>query len=125
MEKRKYERVRFRQPVVVEDEAGESHLADAHDLSVGGMFIAGAPIPFGARVTIHMHDDSGEEWTMALPAVVRWTREGGIGVQFAMLGARETHRITEIVGRATPSRRRERAAEEIEVDLEDVAEPSR
>jgi len=129
VEKRKFERVPFQQPVVVEDEAGDSHLADACDLSVGGMFVAGAEVPFGSRVTVHVHDDAGGDWTMALPGVVRWTRDGGIGVQFGPLGARETHRITEIVGRASPSRTRERAVPEIdiplELDLDDVAEQSR
>jgi type IV pilus assembly protein PilZ len=34
---------------------------------------------------------------MALPAVVRWTSKDGMGVQFGLLGARETHEITEFV----------------------------
>jgi type IV pilus assembly protein PilZ len=129
LEKRKFERVPFNQPVVIEDEAGESHLADACDLSIGGMFVAGAELPFGRRVIVHVHDDTGGDWTMALGGIVRWTRAGGVGIQFGMLGARETHRITEIVARATPSRTRARAAAEIEIplelDLDDVAESTR
>jgi hypothetical protein len=32
----------------------------------------------------------------ALPGVVRWNRDGGMGVQFGLIGARETHAITEL-----------------------------
>ena len=31
-----------------------------------------------------------------IPGVVRWTRPDGMGVQFGLLGARETHAITEL-----------------------------
>ncbi len=33
---------------------------------------------------------------LKLPGVVRWVRDGGMGVQFGLLGALETHVITEI-----------------------------
>ena len=38
---------------------------------------------------------------MVLPAIVRWTSPVGMGVQFGLLGVRETHAITEIVRAAT------------------------
>jgi hypothetical protein len=34
---------------------------------------------------------------MLLPGIVRWTKQDGMGVQFRLLGARETHAITEIM----------------------------
>ena len=69
----------------------------ATDISLGGMFIETAePAAFGAEVVIHVHVP-GQPSAFALPAVVRWVRPGGMGVQFRMLGARETHTITELV----------------------------
>jgi len=69
----------------------------ARDVSLGGMFVVSeAPFPFGAEVRVHIFVP-GAKAPMVLPAVVRWTREDGMGVQFGLLGARETHLITEIV----------------------------
>jgi uncharacterized protein (TIGR02266 family) len=69
----------------------------ARDISVGGVFIATvAPLPFGTEVIVHLRLP-GHKDEMALPGVVRWTRADGMGLQFGLLGARETHAITEIV----------------------------
>jgi hypothetical protein len=67
------------------------------DISLGGMFVAtDFPASFGSEVLIRvtLDDTAGE---LALPAIVRWTRPDGMGVQFGLLGARETFAITEIV----------------------------
>jgi Tfp pilus assembly protein PilZ len=79
----------------IEDDAFSEGLAT--DISLGGMFVASdAPALFGAEILIHMVlSDGGPEFV--LPAIVRWTRSGGMGVQFRLLGARETLAITEIV----------------------------
>ncbi len=69
----------------------------ASDISLGGMFIeTSEPAAFGAEVVIQVRVP-GQPSTFSLPAVVRWVRPGGMGVQFRMLGARETHTITELV----------------------------
>ena len=66
------------------------------DISVGGMFIETlTPAAFGAEVIVHL-TLPGSEAPCALPGVVRWVRDGGMGVQFGLLGAVETHVITEI-----------------------------
>jgi hypothetical protein len=39
---------------------------------------------------------SGAEEEFALPGVVRWVRDRGMGVQFGLLGVQETHAITEL-----------------------------
>ena len=68
----------------------------AKDISVGGMFIeTTAPAAFGAEVIVHV-DLPGANDPVDLPGVVRWVRDGGMGVQFGLLGAKETHIITEI-----------------------------
>ncbi len=68
----------------------------AKDIAVGGMFIETAtPARFGANVIIHV-ELPGQDGPVSLPGVVRWVRDGGMGVQFGLLGAVETHTITEI-----------------------------
>ena len=67
------------------------------DISVGGMFIETAsPAQFGATLVVRLRLPGRKE-QMELPGVVRWTRDGGMGIQFGLVGARETHAITEVV----------------------------
>jgi hypothetical protein len=68
------------------------------DIAVGGMFIVTAlPLPpFGAEVTVITRLPGGGATEFRLPGVIRWMRPDGMGVQFGMLGARETHLITEV-----------------------------
>ena len=67
------------------------------DISLGGMYIeTTTPEPFGADIVVHLHVP-GEPSAYALPGIVRWTDASGMGVQFGLLGARETHTITELV----------------------------
>lgn len=66
------------------------------DISVGGMFVeTDRPAAFGAELVVHVRLPGGAD-VSALPAVVRWVRAGGMGVQFRQLGAVETHLITEV-----------------------------
>jgi Tfp pilus assembly protein PilZ len=70
------------------------------DISVGGMFIeTESPAPFNAEIVV-LTELPGERGQLSLPAVVRWTKPGGMGVQFGLLGARETHVITELTRNA-------------------------
>jgi type IV pilus assembly protein PilZ len=43
----------------------------------------------------------GQRAALAIPGVVRWARDGGMGVQFGLLGARETHAIMSLVQKKT------------------------
>jgi type IV pilus assembly protein PilZ len=52
-------------------------------------------VPFGTDVTIRVRLPRSKE-ELALPGVVRWVRTDGMGIQFGLLGAKETHEITEI-----------------------------
>jgi type IV pilus assembly protein PilZ len=71
----------------------------AKDISVGGMFIeTPSPPAFGVEVVVRVRLPKVKD-EMVLPGVVRWTSPRGMGVQFGLLGARETHTITEIVGK--------------------------
>jgi uncharacterized protein (TIGR02266 family) len=71
----------------------------ARDISVGGMFIETASVvPFGTDVMIRVRLPGNKD-ELTLPGVVRWVRNDGMGIQFGLLGAKETHAITEIVPR--------------------------
>jgi hypothetical protein len=67
------------------------------DFSLGGLHVhTTAPSPFGANITVHMKLD-GMPAESALPGIVRWVKAGSMGVQFGLLGARETHAITQML----------------------------
>lgn len=95
-EKREHPRTPLDAAITCETD-GQSFTALARDISLGGMFIEAEPVPaFGAKMQIicrlpGMNADS------SLPAVVRWVKPGGFGVQFGLLGARETHAITSLL----------------------------
>lgn len=75
----------------------DKHLTGrAKDISLGGMFIeTSSPIAFSSELVVHVTLPS-QKTPFALPGVVRWTRADGMGVQFGLIGARETHAITEL-----------------------------
>ncbi len=102
IELRRYQRAPLDVPVefVLRASAGEGALRIAgrsKDISLGGMFvITNEPLAFGASVVVYMRL-TGHKGELAMPGVVRWSRAGeGMGVQFGLLGARETHAITEL-----------------------------
>jgi len=69
----------------------------AKDISVGGMYLESSATPaFGTEVTM-VGRLPGTKKDVRLPAVVRWTKPGGFGVQFGLLGALETHVISELM----------------------------
>jgi type IV pilus assembly protein PilZ len=69
----------------------------AKDISLGGMFIESeVAVTFGTEVMIVLRLPKGKA-DSRLPAVIRWIKPGGFGVQFGLLGARETHAITELL----------------------------
>jgi len=66
------------------------------DVSMGGAFVSSeAAFSFGTEITI-VGDLPGARGAR-LPAVVRWSKPGGFGVQFGLLGARETHALAGVV----------------------------
>lgn len=97
IEQRRYARAPINAPAAFSTKgASERHDGLAKDISLGGTFIeTTAPASFGAEVIIHV-TLPGSSDAVALPGIVRWVRDGGMGVQFGLLGAVETHLITEI-----------------------------
>jgi type IV pilus assembly protein PilZ len=100
IEKRRYARASINLPIQFALKGG-SAFADGlgKDVSVGGMLIEAEVVaPFNAEIVIRMRltTPAGSPKDYDLPAVVRWVRAGGMGVQFGLLGAHETHAITEL-----------------------------
>jgi type IV pilus assembly protein PilZ len=54
------------------------------------------PSAFSEDLVVHV-TLPGQRSPFAFPAVVRWVGDGGMGVQFGLIGARETHAITELL----------------------------
>jgi hypothetical protein len=110
-DKRRSPRIQFEGPVVIDVERHHTVLGTAANLSLGGMFVDAIDEPLaiavGASVVLHVRISGAIH---ELPGVVRWARGGGIGVQFGLLGAAQTHAITEAVARHATSGMRERAA---------------
>ncbi len=68
----------------------------ALDIGLGGMFIeAVESLAYGASLEVILPGSS-----IRLPATVRWSSGNGMGVQFGLLGARETHAVTTLVEHA-------------------------
>jgi type IV pilus assembly protein PilZ len=72
--------------------------ASCRDISLGGMFIeTEQPAPYGAEVVIHISLPGLRE-EATIRSTVRWTKRGaGMGVQFGVMGARETHALIELI----------------------------
>lgn len=95
-DKRVHPRVPLDVDVRCEVAAGETIHARAKDISVGGMYIeSDAQVTFGTEVTIvlRLPNTKGD---YRLPGVIRWLKPGGFGVQFGLLGAKETHALSEL-----------------------------
>ncbi len=76
---------------------GARHAGLCHDFSLGGMHIRTTePAPFGANVTVYVLL-KGAQAVSALPGIVRWVKADEMGVQFGLLGARETYALTEML----------------------------
>ncbi len=96
-EKRVHPRIPINVDVSCETRDGPAVSGVAKDLSLGGMFIESAQmLEFGTDITIvtRLPGAGGES---RLPGVVRWSKPGGFGVQFGLLGARETHVIASLL----------------------------
>lgn len=74
--------------------------AVCRDISLGGMFVETTmPAPFGAPVIVYLMLP-GLKQEATIRSTVRWTQPDGMGVQFGVMGARETHALTELIGSA-------------------------
>jgi hypothetical protein len=96
-DKRVHQRVPIDVTATCEPKGGAPFQALAKDISVGGMFLEVSDAPsFGTELTIVVLLP-GAKKQVRLPAIVRWTKPTGFGVQFGLLGAFETHVISELM----------------------------
>ena len=100
IEKRKYARAAIDLPVYFAVKGRDGSASGiGKDISIGGIFIeTESPAPFGADIVVRgrLRTPSNDDRDFDLPGVVRWVRAGGMGVQFGLMGAIETHAITEL-----------------------------
>ena len=101
-EKRRHFRKRVSLDVEFNVAEGPRQAGLCRDFSLGGVHIHTAtPAPFGANVTVYLRL-KGAATVSALPGIVRWVKPGSMGVQFGLLGARETYAITEMLADSLP-----------------------
>ncbi len=94
-EQRRFPRIPVTIPVQLAAPGGPRVPAVCRDLSLGGIHVdAELTATFGSPVDIYLPLE-GMASDKALPGVVRWTKGSQIGIQFGLLGARETHAITQ------------------------------
>ncbi len=95
-EKRRHHRVPLEATVTCRSTDSESFQceATAQDISLGGMYLRSANQPPLGRKLELSFQLPGNQTPLRLPAVVRWFANDGFGVQFQLLGAKETHAIT-------------------------------
>ena len=90
---RAHPRIAVEIAVSCERRDGPPILGTARDISIGGTFVESTEVlPFGTAVVI-VGRLPNTKIDLRLPGVVRWAKPNGFGVQFALLGARETHAI--------------------------------
>jgi hypothetical protein len=89
---------------------GPSQDALCRDLSLGGCFLeTTSPPSLDAVILVHLElpglrDESGQPITAVIRSRVRWTTHEGVGVQFGMMGARETAALLELLAGAARAR---------------------
>ena len=95
-DKRSHPRIPLSADVTCEVKGGGTINGRARDISVGGMFIESeAPVSFGTEVIIVLRLPNTKA-DSRLPGTIRWLNPGGFGVQFGLLGARDTHALSEL-----------------------------
>jgi hypothetical protein len=96
-DKRQHARVPVDATFICEQAGAPNFEARAKDISVGGMYVEASVQPaFGTQLMM-IGKIPGSKKDLRLPGVVRWTKPGGFGVQFGLLGAVETHLISELM----------------------------
>jgi hypothetical protein len=72
----------------------------ASDVSIGGMLVESTfPAAFGDEIVVRLEVPAART-PLSLRGVVRWSHEGAVGIQFGLLGARETYAITQLMAAA-------------------------
>jgi type IV pilus assembly protein PilZ len=97
--KRQHIRVSLRLAVLCQPKQGNPFGGVVADLGLGGARITSSQIPPPGALEIAARLP-GSPNLSHLPATVRWMDGGGFGVQFGLLGARDTKAIAELRAQA-------------------------
>lgn len=96
-ENRQHPRKPLHPPVAFQVGEGPRVNALCRDISLGGMFIeTNQAAPYGAKVRVFVQLPGLKQET-AVDSIVRWSTREGMGVQFGVMGARETHALTDLL----------------------------
>jgi len=99
-EKRRHPRKEVRVPVTFELADGRRIEAMSRDMSIGGMFVETDTVaPFSSTVPVELMLPKAKQ-PIRVKATGRWTQSDGMGVQFGLMGVRDTHALTEILRHA-------------------------
>ena len=95
-EKRKYQRAELSTEVTVSAADGLTFTTQSRDVGLGGIFLVGPMrVPIGTQVSLRF--ELPVQGPLSVPAFVRWSTGRGFGLQFGLLGARETHALVDFV----------------------------
>lgn len=95
-DKRQYQRAVLQAKVHVLSKNGEAWETESFDISVGGMLLTGtSAAKIGEEVTLTF--ELPKLGKVQMPGFVRWSSERGVGIQFGLIGPRETHAIGGLV----------------------------
>lgn len=95
-DKREHQRATLEVDVQVAVPGVVSWTAQSVDISLGGMFLLGeSQAVIGTEITLTFELPKLGRVTM--PGFVRWSSARGFGVQFGLMGPRETHAIGGLV----------------------------
>ena len=95
---------------MVELAASDIRLTTCGDLSQGGAFVERVNATVGQRVVVHLRGGD-TDWGAALRAIVRWTSDAGVGVEFQNLDEPSTTALGNALARARrPSHARQKTA---------------
>ena len=96
-DQRRYIRQNLSESVTFRDTLGNTFTGKARDISLGGMFIeTKSTLSFGTPLEVRLTVTGDTPTELVLPGVARWSSADGMGVQFGLYGARETHILTEL-----------------------------
>ncbi len=97
-EHRQHPRKSVQISVAFQTQGGARVEASCRDISLGGIFLeTESPLPYGAVLTVFL-GLPGLKQEAIVQATVRWTEKGkGMGVQFGVMGARETHALLQLI----------------------------
>ena len=99
-EKRRHPRKEVRISVAFSLGDGRRIEAVSRDMSIGGAFVeTDSPAPFASTLPVDLLLP-GAKQAIRVTSTVRWTQRDGMGLQFGLMGVRDTHALTELLRHA-------------------------